>query len=480
MVQEIEISRLYLHPKNVRKHYDGIEELAESIKEKGILQNLTVVPGHFVTDEEWEKLADEYAVNPSEEIKDKMNAANGKDGWSEDGYTVVIGNRRLTAARLAGIETAPCVVSDMTEKEQVSTMLLENMQRKDLTAYEESSGFQMCLDLGMTEDELSQKTGLSKKTIKHRTKMQLLDQDKVEAACADGATIFDFIKLEQIKDIKKRNEVLESLGTPNFNYRLEAVIREEKKQEAIQKAIAVYEGMATRIYETSPDLALLKSWYNDADHIPTEDDLRQDEPTELFYLVQSYCISLYKKREIMDDEPDEQDKRAIERAERDRRNAAFEELGATFYGMRKKHLLDSHRTILSPSKIDYYMTAGVLFDNNEVEWRDGESGYYCGGFDDELYRELYGIDDEENVYGEDILKKIDGNPIHHSERIIYCMLERGARIPCKDWNGRYKPDLIFEYLYSFLQDIGYRMSEEEMQIIGGTHKLYLTEEDSDE
>lgn len=478
MVQEIELKDLHIHPKNVRKHYDGIEELAESIKEKGILQNLTVVQGHYMTDEEWEELADEYAANPTEEIRNRMNAGTG-DGWSEEGYTVVIGNRRLTAAKLAGIATAPCTIADMDEQEQVATMLLENMQRKDLTAYEESNGFQMCLDLGMSEDELSKKTGLSKKTIKHRTKMQLLDQDKVEAACADGATIFDFIKLEQIKDIGKRNEVLESLGTPNFNYKLETAIREEKKEVAIEQAIKVYDGMATRIYQTSPDLVLVSSWWNDPGKIPTEDDLRQDEPTELFYIVQSYGISLYKKREIAeDDEPDEQTQRAIERAERDKRNAAFEELGQTLYSMRKKHLLDSHRPVISPAKIDYYLAAAVLLDCGDIDWHeDSKNSYYNAGFSEEMYRELYESNDEEMLYGEDILKKIEGNPIHHTERFIYCMLERGAGIPCKDWSGAYKPDLLFEYLYNFMQDIGYKMSEEEMKIIGGTHKLYKEEED---
>ena len=44
MIQEIELGKLKIHPKNVRKTYRGIDELAESIKAKGILQNLTVVP----------------------------------------------------------------------------------------------------------------------------------------------------------------------------------------------------------------------------------------------------------------------------------------------------------------------------------------------------------------------------------------------------------------------------------------------------
>lgn len=72
MVQEIEISKLRVHPKNVRKTYTNIDELADSMKTQGILQNLTVVK------------------NPEE----------------EGTYWVVIGNRRLTAAIKAGAENS--------------------------------------------------------------------------------------------------------------------------------------------------------------------------------------------------------------------------------------------------------------------------------------------------------------------------------------------------------------------------------------
>ena len=105
-IQNISIELVKVHPNKVRKTYNDIEELAESIKAKGILQNLTVVP------------------DPQEPGK----------------YLTVIGNRRLTAARMAGLETVPCIVSDMDEKEQTSVMLLEKIQRSDLTVYEQAQG----------------------------------------------------------------------------------------------------------------------------------------------------------------------------------------------------------------------------------------------------------------------------------------------------------------------------------------------------
>lgn len=94
----IETSKIHPHPDNPRKELGDLTELAESIKEQGILQNLTVIPE------------------------------------GEEDYLVVIGHRRLAAAKLAGLEKVPCVISDMDHKTQVATMLLENIQRQDLTA----------------------------------------------------------------------------------------------------------------------------------------------------------------------------------------------------------------------------------------------------------------------------------------------------------------------------------------------------------
>ena len=96
-IQYIPVERLHPHPDNPRKDLGDLSELAASIKENGIFQNLTVVPD------------------------------------AELHFTVIIGHRRLAASKLAGLTELPCVIVNMTPKEQVQTMLLENMQRSDLT-----------------------------------------------------------------------------------------------------------------------------------------------------------------------------------------------------------------------------------------------------------------------------------------------------------------------------------------------------------
>lgn len=127
-LQMIPTDKLHPHPDNPRKVLGDIDELAESIKASGILQNLTVVP---------------------------MN-----DDWTE--FTVIIGHRRLAAAKQAGLTELPCAVVEMTEKEQLSTMLTENMQRSDLTVYEEAKGCQLLLDLGDTVERSQRKQAFQK------------------------------------------------------------------------------------------------------------------------------------------------------------------------------------------------------------------------------------------------------------------------------------------------------------------------------
>ena len=94
MLVFLPVSELYPHPENPRKDLGDLSELAASIKENGILQNLTVVKGH---------------------------------GGKEDGYTVIIGHRRRAAAIEAGLETVPCIIVELTEKEQIQRIVFQSI-----------------------------------------------------------------------------------------------------------------------------------------------------------------------------------------------------------------------------------------------------------------------------------------------------------------------------------------------------------------
>lgn len=196
-IQMISINNLRHHPQNPRKNIGDITELAESLKAKGVLQNLTVVPCPDAIGDYW----------------------------------VVIGNRRLEAAKQAGLKELPCLVADMDEKEQFSTMLVENIQRSDLTIPEQAEGFQLMLDMGDSIEEISKKTGFSESTVRRRVELSRFNKKSFEKACENGATLEQFSKISKIKSKQKQNELLEIIGTGNFNYHFTNAIQQQEKDE---------------------------------------------------------------------------------------------------------------------------------------------------------------------------------------------------------------------------------------------------------
>lgn len=223
----IPLEDLHPHPDNPRKSLDGIEELAESIKSKGILQNLTVVKGHWLSLEEYLDMAKREGVT-----KEAAKAAyNPKDHWAPTGYTVLIGHRRCAAAKIAGLTEAPCVVTEMTFEEQISTMMVENLQRKDLSVVEEAYGFQMMLDLGQTVDEVAQSTGFSKATVRKKSSLTRLEEKGLKLAAQRGATMQELLQLNKIHDEHTRNKVLGYAGTSEFQQKLKSALDDQKVAE---------------------------------------------------------------------------------------------------------------------------------------------------------------------------------------------------------------------------------------------------------
>ncbi len=200
----LEIWKLQPHPKNVRRGVGDITELADSIRAQGIMQNLLVVPtpGH------------------EEEL---------------DQFWVVIGNRRLAAAEAANIEKLPCTIAlGLTEQEQIELMLVENLQRCDLTPVEEAQAYeQLTLDFGLSAEQIAEKTGVSASTIRRRLKITELDQEELGRKSFQ-LSLSDYAALEQIKDVQKRNAVLgAALSSDNLKYLADRERQEEKAREQV-------------------------------------------------------------------------------------------------------------------------------------------------------------------------------------------------------------------------------------------------------
>lgn len=217
----ISVRKLHPHPENPRKDLGDIAELTESIRKNGIMQNLTVIPGYFNDNGVWIEC----------------------DGTSADAeYTIIIGHRRFAAAKAAGFTEVPCrIYEDMSRDEQIGTMLEENMQRNDLTVFEQATSFQLMLDLGGSEDAICEKTGFSKKTVRHRLEIAKLNPTELKKKEQDESfqlTLTDLYELEKIKDVKVRNQILkESRSSSDLRWRAKTAA-ENEKADLNEKVIA--------------------------------------------------------------------------------------------------------------------------------------------------------------------------------------------------------------------------------------------------
>ena len=298
MIRNINIALLENHPDNPRKDVGDVTELAESIKESGILQNLTVV-----------------------EYKDR--------------FRVIIGHRRLAAAKLAGLSVVPCAVVEMDDKTQVATMLAENMQRADLTVFEQAQGIQMMFNLGSTADEISEKTGFSKKTISHRVKLLELDEEKFKDSLERGATLSDFIKLEKLKDPELKNEVLKHVATNDFDWQLKRALDKQNKDENIAKWMEILNSFAKQVktqkgYENVGTLTYLGS-------DPSKFKIPEDasETDYYFYLIEHNPVYFYLMKKKSAEKESEDAVLHRQQVEKEQRRNELREAFERAYELRK-------------------------------------------------------------------------------------------------------------------------------------------------
>lgn len=200
----IPISQLKPNPDNPRKDLGDLTELTESIKKNGVMQNLTVMPD-----------------------------TDGK-------YLVLIGHRRMAAARAAGLDELECrIVDEMPRNEQISIMLTENIQRNDLTVLEQAESFQLMLDLGDNVETIAEKSGFSQSTVRHRLEIAKLNKTQLKKMIDDEdgwqISIKDLEKLEGIKSLSERNRILkESTDSANLAWKIQCVKNEEIKEKNLK------------------------------------------------------------------------------------------------------------------------------------------------------------------------------------------------------------------------------------------------------
>ena len=466
----IPVNQIHPHPKNPRKNIGDVTELANSIKAKGVLQNLTVVPGHWMTHEEWAEISARYKENPTEEDRQLMNSR-----WLDTGYTVIIGHRRLAGSKQAGLVEVPCVVADLTDREQFDTMMVENVQRADLTIFEQAQGFQMMLDMGGTVESVAEQTGFSQSTVRSRLKLMKLDQTKLQQSMEREATLSDYMELDKIEDPKLRDKVLESIGTSNFRSELASALAKERTKRKMAEWIAYVSPFAEKVEKqdnkTMEYVRVLNSYNDPAEkgwEPPTDTDT-----TKYFYRVEaSYGVYLYREKIVdADEEERKRQKQAEAQQAFDRKKDEFEEISDRHYSLRNSFLME--------------FGAGKKYSVSIMQFALQTIVRTAPGYGYKIDWQL--LADLLDIRMDDDQKKVD--PIEYAaaikERPEYSLLVTAYAALAQDgdkywdwhWCGNercfyYEGNDKLDLIYQMLTQLGYEMSDEEIAMQKGTHELF--------
>jgi len=197
-VVELKITEIEPNEKQPRRDFDehGLAELAESIKEHGVVQPIIV-----------RKLG--------------------------SGYQIIAGERRWRASRLAGKKTIPAIVKDCSNVEVMEIALIENLQREDLNSIEEAYAYKTLIDeYNMTEEEIAQRIGKSRPAIANSLRLLQLPQEIKDMIAAGKITQGHARALLAIEDAKRQIEIAERIVDQQLNVRqIEKLAMQEKTEK---------------------------------------------------------------------------------------------------------------------------------------------------------------------------------------------------------------------------------------------------------
>lgn len=466
----IGVEDLHPHPDNPRKDLGDLTELAASIKSKGVLQNLTVVPGHWMTRDEWVEVSARYKEHPTEEDRMLMNKK-----WLDTGYTIIIGHRRHGGAKLAGLTELPCVIVDMTPQEQFETMMVENVHRSDLTVYEQAEGFQTMLDMGGSVEQVAQKTGFSETTIRNRVKLLRLDKKKFHEAQERGGTMNDYLRLNSIEDTKLRNKVLSTVGTAEFENTLKSAKEDEEAKKAVEKLLADLEA-ADWCEKVDPETARHGNWeyvrainkYN-----PNTDKPADADTVKYAFRVDDKCRQIYLYKEMSVKKDPMVEKKKILTDELNRIDSELDDISDRHAEMRMDYIANFNAFSSSEMDIATAATKAMLYcaDNNFSIDPDRLGNLLGVPVQDEEIdpaawnRELFNRPQRVLLCTAYIALEGSGRKYN------YCTYDAvaGASVPVPKKKGS---TLALDLIYECLKSLDYEMSEEEQQMKDGTHPLY--------
>jgi len=189
----IETNKISPNPMQPRQEMDneGLEELADSIKEHGILQPLIVT-------------------------KTVRDLEKGQDVE----YTLIAGHRRWAAARMLGLPHVPAIVRDSTEQQKLELALVENLQRTDLNALDRANAFKRLHDeFDLTHQEIAQKIGKSREAVTNTLRLLSLPREIQEGLRAGKISEGHARTIAGIKSLQTQKALFDEIVQNNLNVR---------------------------------------------------------------------------------------------------------------------------------------------------------------------------------------------------------------------------------------------------------------------
>lgn len=201
-ITEIPLKEIFANQNQPRKNFDEdkLKELAESMKEHGVLQPVI--------------------------LRKKTK-----------GYELVAGERRWRAAKMAGLEKIPAIVKELSDADVMEIALIENLQREDLNPLEEAMAYKQLMDeFGMTQEELSKRVGKSRSQIANTVRLLNLEKEIKDLIADEKLTAGHARALLAIEDKNERIKLAKKISEENLSVRqIEEIVKVKSSKKNADK-----------------------------------------------------------------------------------------------------------------------------------------------------------------------------------------------------------------------------------------------------
>lgn len=358
-------------------------------------------------------------------------------------------------------------------------MIMENMQRSDLTLQEQAQGFQMLLDFGDSVDTVAVKTGFSASTIRRRVKLMELDQKKLAQVIQERQiTLEDFDKLGKIEDVKERNKCLKKIGTNDFEMSVSRAYREQvirKNREEALEWLALCQATEKEGYARWNDsytsllradclyMDLSEDWEKELEKVDTE-KMGKVKSGAMHYQISGSMLFVFADAETVKQET-EPEKSPEEKAEEKKIRKEweyFKETGKIMYGLRR----DFVEKLKVTGKNEMQVLQGIVI------LLIGNGAFTIG----DNVKNLLGID---KCYDEKAVQAFLALPEEKLALLVYLFFNDSDRLTTirnyweegKD-HPRYMENKRLNILYDWLLNLGYKLSATEAAVLNGTDEHY--------